>query len=212
MNLIEHVKQSIENATNKKSKISDINKYKLIKGMTSENIQHLLNNLIDHESVNYLEIGVYNGKSFFAAIDSSKFNSAIAIDNFSQIFHDHGTSPSTDFVNNYKIFAEEKTNVKFLNKDCWTVTKHEIVNPINVYFYDGNHSRDAQTKSLEYYYDFFTDEFIFIVDDWSDQNAKQGAADAIKNLNLTVLFEQELLGHDWWADIKVFVLKKSKHL
>lgn len=210
MNLITHAQQSIENAINGKSKIEDIDQFKQIKGMTSVNIQHLLNNLIDNEEVNYLEIGVYNGKSFFAAINNSKFNSAIAVDNFSQIFHDRGTNPSTVFPELYKIHAAHKSNVKFLNKDCWSITRDEIDNPINVYFYDGDHAYDAQYKALEYFNNFLTNEFILIVDDWSDKNARQGTADAIKNLNLSIQFEQELLGHDWWCDIKIFVLKKSE--
>lgn len=209
MNLIEHVQQAIENAIQKKSKIDNMSQFDAINGMTSQNIQHLLNNLTDNQEVNYLEIGVYNGKSFFAAIEKSNFNSATAIDNFSQIFHDRGTNPSGEFIKHYATFAGDRPNVTFINKDSWTVTREEIKQKINVYFYDGDHSHDAQYKSLTHYYDFMEDEFIFIVDDWSDRNARSGTSEALKNLNLNVLFERELLGQDWWADIKVFVLKKS---
>lgn len=209
MNLSEHAQRAIENATQHKSKISNISVYNDIKGMTSEKVQHLLNNLIDQSFVNYLEIGVYNGKSFFAAIDSSNFNSAVAIDNFSQIFHPHGNDPSNEFQKLFPTYTANKNNVKFLNKDCWAVQPSEIPNKINVYFYDGNHSHECQYNSLKYYYEFLENEFIFVVDDWSDPNAKSGTNAAIKDLNLEILFEKELLGTDWWADIKVLVLRKK---
>ena len=44
-----------------------------------------------------------------------------------------------------------------------------IEEKIDVYFYDGDHSFDAQRDALTYYVSAMNDVFIYLVDDWNDE-------------------------------------------
>jgi len=94
----------------------------------------------------------------------------------------------------------------------------------NIYLYDGNHSYESQYKALTYYYDFLEDIFILIIDDWNwTSTVEKGTRNAIKDLNLTILYEKEIkLTNDgsttpldiakntWWNGIYIAVLCKTK--
>jgi len=74
------LKKSIHNADRQTSKLSGF--YKEVFGLTSPRIKDLLNNICDHESVKYLEMGVFRGSTLIAAsVNDSKIS--YGIDNFS---------------------------------------------------------------------------------------------------------------------------------
>ena len=70
LSLIEHVKQSIQNA---ELGISQLNSKILnLEGMSSDKVRHFLNNICSLEHGNYLEIGVWKGSTFISALYKNK--------------------------------------------------------------------------------------------------------------------------------------------
>lgn len=82
-----------------------------------------------------------------------------------------------------------------MNKDCFQVTKEEIPDKINIYLYDGHHEEQDQYKALMHYIDFLDETFIFLVDDYTDNDPrpKIGTQRSIKDLSdkITVVKDWE---------------------
>ena len=62
----------------------------------------------------------------------------------------------------------------------------------NIYVYDGRHTEEGQFRALTFYDHALEDEFIYIVDDWNLQTAKDGTRQAFATLNYNVKKEWEL--------------------
>jgi len=163
-----------------------------------------LNNLGSLEGLDYLEVGVHRGATFCATNYKNRLASATAIDNWSE-FADNGTVKE-EFLRNCSTLLEPHA-YRFLEQDCFTVTRDQLPAPINFYFYDGEHSVDAQRKALTHFYALLDDVFIFLVDDYGWDAAKTGTEDAIGELGLVRLYERELT-EGWWNGLYVSVLKK----
>jgi hypothetical protein len=87
--------------------------------------------------------------------------------------------------------------------------------------YDGNHTNDSHYRALSHYYECLDDVFIFIVDDWNWKDVRDGTINSIQNLNLKVLYENEIrltwddshtpqpeASNTWWNGIYVAILQK----
>jgi hypothetical protein len=202
---------AFENANQNISKITPdiIN----MDGMTGKNTRHFYNNLLNSEDARYLEIGTWKGSSVCSAMCGNKAT-VVCIDNWSEF-----GGPKGEFLENFEKFKGDNT-ASFIEKDCFQVDVSTLPK-FNIYMYDGNHFSDSHYKSLMHYYGCMDDVFIFIVDDWNWQFVREGTRDAIKKLNLKVLYEKEvrltsdnsttpqpLLGNTWWNGIYVAVLQK----
>ena len=212
-NIIEHVKNSLSRAIIYESSLdSSITQ---IEGFTSLNIKHLLNNICSLENSNYLEVGVHKGATFLAANYKNNLNSSIAVDNWSE-FDEKGQSKKT-FDYNVSTFLPPNS-YKILHLDFFTLIKNQLPDPINIFFYDGHHSNEAQYKALSHIYDSLDDVFIFMVDDWNWPEVGVATKKSIENLNLEVLYEREFVGElnngqlnrefGWWNGFYISVLKK----
>lgn len=212
--MIDHIKQSINNAIKNKSKLNDdiLN----CGGFSSNKIRHLLNNVLDYPNLNYLEIGVFMGSTFVSSLYQNNINNAYAIDNWSE-FNEYGDIKKI-FNDTCKKFNIE--NYKFFETDCYKFDLNNITEKINVYFYDGNHDELNQYKALKYYYPILADEFIFMVDDFDPYDTKwmeveRGTRHAIRDLNLEILYEKHLCSvgrnnaSSWWNGFYISYLKKQ---
>ncbi|MGH7744876.1 MAG: class I SAM-dependent methyltransferase [Candidatus Dormibacteria bacterium] len=175
-------------------------------------VKHLLNTLCSLKPLHYLEVGVHQGGTFCAAMYGNQPDSSLAIDNWSE-FERNGETRAR-FLENLAKFAPTS---RFLEKDCFALTPEEIGHPVNVYFYDGNHSEESQYKALMHFLPMLADEFIWLVDDYGWHEApsvKAGTQRAIKDSGVTVLFERDLQppqpydANGWWNGLYVGVLRK----
>ena len=99
----------------------------------------------------------------------------------------------------FKVFIEglfedgenEYCKFDFTDSDCFNVDKSRIQQPINVYFYDAGHTAEDQYNALDYFYDVLEDEFIYICDDWSHPEVREGTNRAIKDTNLQTINQWE---------------------
>jgi len=207
--LIDHVVKSIHKAENGVSKLNaDVLK---IPGMSSSKVRHFLNNICSLSNSVYLEIGCWKGSTWISSLfgnqDCMKF--AYAIDNWSEfgyqknIFEEH----CNKFLKNKKY--------DFFSHDAFTIDLQSLgKRPINIYFYDGNHSIDSQELAFTYFNEIFDDSFIAIVDDWNCMEVQEGTEKAFKKLNYEIIFEKILPAdyngdtRKWWNGLYVAVLRK----
>ena len=182
-----------------------------IEGMSSSKNRCLLNNLTKLPGTNYLEIGCWKGSTFISALyhNQNSLNSAIAIDNWSEF-----GGPYQEFQHNCDFFIKE-IPYKFYKQDCFSIDpKIFVTSPINLYFFDGEHTFEAQEKAFTYYDPFFADVFIGIVDDWNHPPVRDGTFSAFSKLNYEILYEIYLPARyngdreNWWNGFYIAVIRK----
>jgi hypothetical protein len=215
-NIVSHVEQSILNANINKSKINlDILN---IHGMSGEATRHFYNNLASLEDTRYLEIGTWKGSTICAAMCN---NTGVftCIDNWSEF-----GNFKLDFLQNFNKFKGENI-ATFIEDNCFNIDISKI-GKFNIYMYDGNHDYESHYKALQYFYDCLDDTFIYIIDDWNGQHIRDGTNNAITDLNLNILYKNEIFtpfehigplkyngncdSRPWASGCGIFVLKKNK--
>lgn len=222
--LITHVKKSIKNAESGESKIDK--SVLEIKGMSSPIVRHFLNNLCTLPNASYMEIGVWRGSTLISAIFNNEnyFANAIAIENFSQFTESVMTAENVvveqvqrDFYANINKYKMPKS-FKFFNEDCFRMDLKKIKEiPINIYFYDGDHSSENHEKAFTYFNEVFDDVFIAIVDDWNWTNVQESTKRAFNKLNYTILFERSFITegngvlNSWWNGMYIAVIRKNRN-
>ena len=198
--MMEHVKNSIKRADLLKSKLTA--EIMELDGMCQGRVRHLLNNVVNMPGARYLEIGIFKGATFVSALYNNNYDTAIAIDNWSEVgdFSEEFKKKCDTYIGKYKLF----------NADCFNV---KLEDEINIYFYDGNHLKESQARALSHFYDSLANEIIYIVDDYNWAQVRIGTQQAIKDW--TVLYEACLggasnhwSGKDWGAGIYIAVLRK----
>lgn len=196
-----NIEQAFEQAEKEQSKLlpDDITK---LNGLSSPKIWHLLNNLCA-QAERYLEIGTYMGSSLMAALHKNK-TQATAIDNFCMKPKLRG-----HFFHNTRGFSFD-----FIEQDCFLVDPGKI-GPFDLYFFDGEHTYEAQYNAIKHFLPSMRDEFTYIVDDWNNEAVENGTRDAIQDCGLEVIEfieRKNKLMKDkagWWCGIAVFKLKKA---
>lgn len=193
-----------------------------INGLSSNKIRHLLNNLCSYDDVNYLEIGVFNGSTFCAAIQNNDIT-AYACDTW----EDQNIKPFRDdlkwenekgsiesFILNVEKYGTDDSSINILKGDVRSISDKNILNKINLIFYDGNHNADIQYQSLNHILQFVDEKFILIVDDANFDGVVSSVDTFINNNKLTTVFKKLLLTTEieddksWWNGIYLIVLKK----
>lgn len=207
--LINHVEDSIKRAEIGYSKLTQ--KILDLDGMSSDRVRHLLNNLCEMKGASYLEIGVWKGSTFVSSLYKNALIQAISIDNFSEF-----GGPKKDFFINCSRYLKNQ-KFHFYDIDCFMVNLEKTFShPINVYFYDGNHSVESHEQSLTYFEKIFDESFILIIDDWNSPSVQLGTTKGLKTLNYTLEYEISLpskFNGDkelWWNGIYIAVLQKKK--
>jgi hypothetical protein len=200
--LQEHAALSIDRAERHTSKL-DRAAFQA-RGFTSAKVRHLLNNLGSLDGLHYLEVGVHRGATFVATNYRNQLASATAVDNWSE-FAEDGTVKD-DFLRHTSTLLVPGS-YRFFEQDCFSVREEQLPAPVNFYLYDGEHSHASQRRALTHFYPMLDDVFLFVVDDYTWEAARTGTQDAIEELDLTTLYEQELV-EGWWNGLYVSVLKK----
>lgn len=209
-NIISHIQNSIMLAYQGQSKLNSsiLN----IEGMSSSKVRHLLNNICSAKDSCYLEIGCFKGSTFISALygNDQSIIDAVGIDNWSE------------FGGPFQVFT--KNCIKFLPNSKYRFFSHESFSldisslfpkPVNIYFYDGDHSEEAQELALTYYNKALDNFFILIVDDWNWEKVKIGTFKAFKKLNYEIVYSEELPAsfngdiENWWNGIFIALIRKN---
>lgn len=205
--LIEHVKQSIHNSWIGVSHILESTQRK-IEGLSSSHMKHLLSSLCRLPHTRYLEIGLGTGSTFIAALHENheSIDYAVGIDNWSD-----GKRETFD-QNRATFLLNNRCNYRIYPSNCFSIDpKKYIAAPINIYFYSGDCSEEAQEKAFTHYDAILDDVFITVIDGWNADSTRAGTANAINKLNYEILFEADLPPHRtlWWNGLYVAVIRKS---
>ena len=230
MDITKHIKEAFKDADQNKSKVSDhtLN----LNGMCGAKTLHLYNNLCNMPSTNYLEIGMYKGKTFCAAAENNE-GIFIGMDNWSQF---DGAPAKNECVQNINFGRGQNASIDnemhWIESDCWDHRVTEFLTEkvedfpgkaFNVYMFDGPHEVYHHEDALTKYIDLMADEFIFIVDDFERgkeilEPAKEGTERAIEKLGLEVVYHESRMGGDmnpdkplrtdWWDGVGVYFLRK----
>lgn len=179
-----------------------------VPGFSTPKVRRLLNALCSQPGANYLEIGVHIGSTFIPAVYGNTAQ-ATCIDSWNI------------FQGSYEKFLEifhthlDGRQVNAIKQDCFTVDLDRIPQGINVYFYDGAHTREAHYKALTYFEPVLADRFVLIVDDWNWQEPRDETERAVKDLKWREIVRYILPGpydggdpEQWWNGLYVALIEK----
>jgi beta-1,4-mannosyl-glycoprotein beta-1,4-N-acetylglucosaminyltransferase len=183
-----------------------------LEGMSSDRQRHLINNICSLGGLNYLEVGAWRGATSCAAMSNNKLATATIIDNFSEFAIPNEEQaptfvhPKDEMVRNFGNFSSQN-QIRVLEKDFFTIDLSSLPK-IDVFYYDGNHSQEAQYQALKYALPALADLFVFIVDDYHwpivQEPTKKCIQDLIESGDIIPLHEQFLESEtppkDVWPD------------
>ena len=155
----------------------DPSAYYNVEGLTSPRVRHFLNNLCSQEGAVYLEVGVYAGSTFCAAVQNNDMVAAYANDNWSQ----PNLQPAREdleltlenvtvdtFVKNLQENVTTETldfDIQVLNGDSSGLGKKDFKHNVNIIFYDGDNSEGKMREFFLNMIEFTEDVFTLVVDD-----------------------------------------------
>jgi hypothetical protein len=179
--------------------------------MTSVPIRHLLNRLGELPGCRYLEIGAFYGATLLAA-SYDNAGSFLSVDDFSKF---NNPDPRPILHANLSRFNDH-CHVDFRELDCWQLPTELEPGSVGIYFYDGNHTFEAQRDALVRFADVFTDPFVLLVDDWNFDHVQDGTQTALEQLGWSVA--EEWCRHtayngdaaSWWNGLFVAVIEKAR--
>ncbi|HEX7015531.1 MAG TPA: class I SAM-dependent methyltransferase [Cyclobacteriaceae bacterium] len=198
-----NITRAIQDANRLQSKLSD-EVISAMDGLSSPKVWHLLNSLAS-QAKTYLEVGLYKGSTLISALHGNEHLTAFGVDNFSMF-----PNKRQNFFANTNAY---KNRFTLFEQDCWTVDLSKLP-PIELFFYDGDHSFEAQYKAIEYFYPAMADEFTYVCDDWNMKKIPNATFSAAKAMNLEVIENHDLIcpqKGEWWNGIGIVRFKKQQH-
>jgi hypothetical protein len=117
----------------------------------------------------YLEVGLYAGATFCAALSNNPDLLATGIENHSQDFSRSGIPE--ELAANFKRFQPDAFDANIIYADAFaTLLPTEF--PFDAYYFDGEHSEESQAKALPAFVDAMAPTFLYMVDDadWTPVN------------------------------------------
>lgn len=208
----EHIQSSIDNAIAGKSNLTE--ETLAVRGFSTRPIRHLFNNLCDIEGT-YLEIGLFCGASFIASFNKNCIS--IGVEDHSQDFSEGFEQVKKELKENIETFKGNAKEVNVHYDDCFTMDKSILPDNIDIYFFDGFHSEETQTKALPYFLDKMADKFIWVVDDYNWTYVESGTKLGLEELKDKIEIEkawilrgQNLLNDSIWHNGLIVLLINKK--
>jgi len=210
---INHAKLSFDLAQDCRSKLDFDELVETgIQGQSGVKNLCLMNNLCSINDLNYLEIGLFNGLTFYCSLYKNSVN-AVGIDNWSEF------NGSRDIFDNNMSKCQTHSEANIVYSDCFSKFSIESCKKIldkkkiDIFLYDGGHSEKDHNSILRHYdADILSDTFIFVVDDWQQLEVQRGTILALDDA-YDVLWEAtgRSVNDDidnWWCGTYISVLKK----
>ncbi len=165
-----------------------------MRGMSGRKFRHLLNNLCSTEGLTYAEVGTWSGSTFLSAMYGNGEIKGITCDNWSQF-----GGPKDLFIESYTSFRSWDEQAELLSTcqhlavdaDFRKVDFNEW-GPIDIYFFDGPHSRQDQMDGILAAWDALSDVAIILVDDWNWAGPRLGTFDAFDRVGIQPCMQVEI--------------------
>jgi len=154
----------------------------------------------------FVNVGLWNGYTFFAGLIGNELKKCIGVDNFSEF-----GGPKEAFLSRFNKIKSEKHY--FYEMDYRDYFKNNHQDKIGVYIYDGEHSYKNQLEGLRMAEPFFSDDCLIIIDDTNKKDPRNGTMDFINQskYKYSIIFDQKTAhnGHPtFWNGL--MVLKRVK--
>ena len=145
---------------------------KEIPGMSSFTVAALINTIVAglRDDAAYLNIGVWHGYSLFAGMLGNPGRHIVGVDNFSGF-----GGPREAFGAAFNRHRSERHVFFDMDSRDYFANQHE--GPVGFYFYDGDHSYDAQLEHLELCEPHFTADALILVDDTNREAPRRATLD-----------------------------------
>jgi len=192
--------------------------------MATTHIGILINSAVSYLESNecYLNIGVWQGYSFFSGVVGNPEKLCIGNDNFSLFsgrtgFSGEPDALGRDFGDTRAIFYREYARVKSKQKaffegdyrDLLRDWHHRFGFQIGFYFYDGDHSYTAQIDALNMAAEYLSPHCVVLVDDTNIEDVVQANLDFLTHhRDFKLAFDLPTPANrfpTWWNGIQVLV-------
>ncbi len=185
-----------------------------VQGMCGTYNRHFYNNLCNFAGCRYLEIGSFHGASTCAALYGNEI-SALCIDNWSEFGGRRGRFE--DAVQRFR----GRSSVTVVERDCFDLETSEL-GPFDVFLYDGAHDHASQYRALQHYAPTLAALAVVVVDDWSRRQVRDATREAIRDCQLDIAFEREVLPDEsdtadkdhergargWWNGLYIALIRR----
>jgi len=203
----------------------DPSSYYNVPGLSSARVRHFLNNLCSQEGAVYLEVGVYAGSTFCAAIQNNDMVAAYANDDWSQ----PNLQPAREglevplydvdvntFVQNLQenITTDSlEFDVQVLKGDSSQLGKKDFKHDVNIIFYDGDNSEKKMLEFFRNMLEYTAKVFTLVIDDANIEENVKITKTWVEEHGIKIMYERELLNDQedanmWWNGLYVLVLAK----
>ncbi len=131
----------------------------------------------------FLNIGVWNGYTFFAGMAENPEKRCIGVDNFSEF-----GGPRSAFMRRFTRF---RTPSHEFHDTDWREYMREHRVPIGVFFYDASHDSESQYEALKAAHPHLIPGALILVDDWNWQSPREGTERFLREFpGYETIFEQ----------------------
>ena len=134
----------------------------------------------------FVNVGVWNGFTFLAAMAGNGEKACLGVDNFSEF-----GGPKQEFLERF--VGRRTPSHRFFDRDYVDFFAAGLDRPLGVYLYDGEHSYENQYRGLMIADPFYADDAIVIVDDTNLDRAREATLQftADSRLEWEVVFARE---------------------
>lgn len=167
--LCNHVRWSLTEAHEGRSKLDE--ETLAMGGFATPFQRRLVNNLCSGVK-EYLEVGLFRGATFCAAACGNSDLSSTGVENFAQPFGQENVEQ--DLIKNIETTCPKTGKINLLDQDCWSVKPEQIPNPVDVFYYDGEHGTENTARALPFYLPVLADSFVLMYDDTSWDTVSEG--------------------------------------
>lgn len=186
-----------------------------IKGFSTATQRRLMSNLahLPKENRVYLEVGLFCGATFCAAINNNPNLEAYGFEDWSQPFGEEGVKEQ--FTKALKQHASGSVCIR--EGDCFGGVPQMTVGTqgVDLFYFDGEHSFESQAEALPHFFDMLADTFIFVVDDFSWQPVCSGTAAGFASVARRIQIEHQWIlsdgipdGPNWHNDVALYVITR----
>ena len=193
-----------------------------VPGLTSSRVRHFLNNICSQEGAVYLEIGVFAGSTFCAAIENNDMVAAYANDTWQEpelqperedLNIDVVGDMDTFISNVEKVSENLDFDISVLKGECEGLNKDNFQHKVNIIFYDGDNDPTVMWRFFNTIDAYTDDVFTMIIDDANSELNVKTTKEFVNQTGWNVLYERELLNNQedenmWWNGLYVLVLSK----